>query len=318
MLYIGFFILSILLTYLIREYANKKAILDIPNARSSHTTPTPRGGGLAIVMLFYVGLIYFYDSIDSKLFYALLCSMPIALVSIIDDIFTISSKIRFLVQAVSSAIALYLLGGVTTVDLELFELSGWWLNVFALVSMVWVTNLYNFMDGIDGYAGSQAVLLGVGLFMFFNNPLGLVIAATSLGFLVLNWHKASIFMGDVGSATLGFIFAVFIFYDTSHGSIFIWLVLLSLFWSDSTVTLIQRYRNGEPISEAHKKHSYQRLVQSGWSHDRVVLYSIGFNLIFIILLYMMESSFSVFILNMASLYIIIKFVDNRKSFYDNA
>ncbi len=314
MIYIGLFVLSIVLTYSIRSYANKKAIYDIPNERSSHSTPTPRGGGLAIMIVFYIGLVYFQESIDSTLFYALLCAIPIALISLVDDVLTISSKVRFFIQSVSAAMALYFLGGVSSFDFILFELQGWWLNIIAFIAMIWLTNLYNFLDGIDGYAGSEAVMVGLGLFLFFHNPLGLVIVAACLGFLLFNWHKASIFMGDVGSATLGFVFAVFVFYDTSQGSIFIWLILLSLFWFDATLTLIRRYRNGEVVTQAHKKHAYQRLTQSGWSHDKVVWFSLVFNLIFFVLLYFVENVLIVFIFNIIALYTIVKLIDAKKSF----
>ena len=314
MIYIGLFFLSMILTYAIRSYANKKAIFDIPNERSSHITPVPRGGGLAIVIVFYIGLLYFQESIDAKLFYALFCAIPIALISLVDDIFTLSSKIRFFIQSASAGMALYFLGGVTSIDFILFELHGWWLNIIAFIAIIWLTNLYNFLDGIDGYAGSEAVMVGLGLFIFFHNPLGLVIVAACLGFLLFNWHQASIFMGDIGSATLGFIFAVFVFYDTSHGSIYVWLILLSLFWFDATLTLIRRYRNGEPITQAHKKHAYQRLVQSGWTHSKVVLFSLVFNLIFFVLLYFVENVLIVFILNIVVLYVIVKLIDAKKSF----
>ena len=116
MIYISLFVLSIVLTYAIRAYAMKKAIFDIPNERSSHVIPTPRGGGLAIVIVFYIGLLYFKESIDSKLFYALLCAIPIALISLVDDIFTLSSKIRFFIQSVSAVMALYFLDGVSSID----------------------------------------------------------------------------------------------------------------------------------------------------------------------------------------------------------
>jgi len=314
MIYIGLFLLSVLLTYAIKSYANKKAIFDIPNERSSHSTPTPRGGGLAIIIVFYFGLFYFKEGLDSRLFYALFCAAPIALISLMDDIFALSSRIRFFVQSVSAVMALYILGGVTSIDFIVFELHGWWLNIVAFIAMIWLTNLYNFLDGIDGYAGSEAVVVGLGLSLFFYNPLGLVIVTACLGFLLFNWHKASIFMGDVGSATLGFIFAVFVFYDTGHGNIYIWLILLSLFWFDATLTLVRRYRNGETITKAHKKHAYQRLIQSGWSHDKVVWSSLVFNLIFFVLLYFVENVLIVFMLNIIALYALMKLIDTKKSF----
>lgn len=314
MIYFGLFFLSVVLTYVIKVYATHKAVFDIPNERSSHSRPTPRGGGLAIVIVFYIGLLYFKESIDSRLFYALLCAIPISFISFLDDIFTLSSKIRFFIQSVSAGMVLYFLNGVSSIDFIFFEIHGWWVNVIAFLAIVWLTNLYNFLDGIDGYAGSEAVMVGLGILLFFHNPLGLVIVVASLGFLLFNWHQASIFMGDIGSATLGFIFAVFVFYDTSHGSIYIWMILLSLFWFDATLTLIRRYRNGESTTQAHKKHAYQRLTQSGWSHDKVVWFSIVFNLIFIVLLYFVENVLMVFMLNIIALYTIVKLIDAKKSF----
>ena len=314
MIYIALFVVSIVLTYMIKAYALKKSVMDIPNERSSHTVPTPRGGGAAIIMVFYMGLFYFRESIDTELFYALLCGLPIAFIGLLDDVFTLSSKIRFLIQSVSAGMALYFLGGVTSIDFVLFELQGWWLNILAFFAIVWLTNLYNFLDGIDGYAGSEAVTVGLGLFLLFHNPLGLVIVAAALGFLLFNWHQASIFMGDIGSTTLGFIFAVFVFADTGEGSIYVWLVLLSLFWFDATLTLIRRYLNGERISQAHKKHGYQRLVQSGWAHDKVVWTALLYNLLFLGLLYYIENGWIVFMLNILSLVVIVRFIDSRKAF----
>ena len=314
MIYIALFIISIVLTYMIKAYALKKSVMDIPNERSSHTVPTPRGGGAAIIMVFYMGLFYFRESIDTELFYALLCGLPIAFIGLLDDVFTLSSKIRFLIQSVSAGMALYFLGGVASIDFVLFELQGWWLNIIAFFAIVWLTNLYNFLDGIDGYAGSEAVTVGLGLFLLFHNPLGLVIVAAALGFLLFNWHQASIFMGDIGSTALGFIFAVFVFADTGEGSIYVWLVLLSLFWFDATLTLVRRYLNGERISQAHKKHAYQRLVQSGWAHDKVVWTALLYNLLFLGLLYYVEHGWIVFMLNILSLIVIVRFIDSRKAF----
>jgi len=317
MLYLTLFILSLILTYMIRLYADKKSILDIPNDRSSHITPTPRGGGVGIVILFFASVIYLRDSIDSSLFYALLCAIPIATISLIDDILTISSKIRILVQSISSILALYALGGVNSIDFIYFELDGYWINILALLSIIWLTNLYNFLDGIDGYATTQAITVGLGIFLFFDISLGLVIVSISLGFLLFNWHRASIFMGDVGSATLGFIFAIFVFYyinSGDDGDILISMVLLSLFWFDATVTLIRRLANREKLTQAHKKHAYQRLVQSGWSHDKVVIYALLFNLIFIFLLYFIPNIWIVFAINIISLFIILKLIDKKRGF----
>ena len=313
MIYLGLFLLSVILTYSIREYTLKKSILDIPNERSSHSTPTPRGGGLSIIIIFYIGVFIFRNSIENELFFALFTALPIAFISLVDDIRPLSSKIRLTIQAGSSILALYFLGGVNVIDFSLFQLSGWWLNIIAFFSILWLTNLYNFLDGIDGYAGSQTVIVGLGLFLFFSNPLGLVLVVGSLGFLLFNWHKASIFMGDVGSATLGFIVAILIFSDTSNENIYIWFVLLSLFWIDATVTLVRRYFNNESIGLAHRKHAYQRLTQVGWSHGKVVLFSIVFNAVFLLLLIFFESTI-VFIINIIIVVCILYWVERKKSF----
>ena len=314
MIYLALFVLSALLTYGVRAYARQKEILDIPNHRSSHDMPIPRGGGVAIILVFYIGLIYFREMVDTQFFYALLCALPIVIISLLDDMMGISSKVRLLIQGFSAMSALYFLGGIDSIDFLLIEVQGWWLNLVAFVFILWLTNLYNFLDGIDGYAASQAMLVGLGIILIFNNPLGGVIIAGSLGFLIFNWQKASIFMGDVGSATLGFIFALFVLSDTGNGSIYIWSILLSLFWFDATVTLIRRYRNGEKITQAHKKHAYQRLVQAGWSHQRVVGFAIGFNLIFLLLLYFSDLLLTLFIVNLAVLYGILHYIDSKKSF----
>ena len=314
MIYFSLFALSLLLTYMVRLLSYKNAIMDIPNERSAHTIPTPRGGGIGLLIVFYTGLIYFSDEITESLFYALLWGLPVAIIGFLDDIVTLSSKIRFVIQSISALGALYVLGGVDSIDFLFFELHGTWLNIFAFLSILWLINLYNFLDGIDGYAGSQAVSVGLGIYILLDQTLGMVIAVASLGFLFFNWHKASIFMGDVGSATLGFIFAIFIFSDTGEGNIYIWLILLSLFWFDATVTLVRRYLNGEKVTQAHNKHAYQRLVQSGWSHDRVVMYALVFNFIFLLLLYLIEESWIVLVGNLLCLMLLYISIEKKKRF----
>ncbi len=314
MIYLGLFLLSLSLTYSIKWYALHKAILDIPNERSSHTIATPRGGGLAIILTFYGGVFLFKEYLSTQLFMALFTALPIVVISLLDDVFTLSSKVRLMVQAFCAILALYFLGGINHIDLMWFELTGWWLNIVAFLFMIWLTNLYNFLDGIDGYAGSQTVMVGIGLTLFFANPLGLVLVVASLGFLVFNWHKASIFMGDVGSATLGFIMAILIFSDTSSPHIYFWLVMLSWFGFDATLTLIRRYRNGENITQAHRKHAYQRLVQSGWSHAQVSLGLILVNALFLLLLDFIPRWDIVFVINLVILYGMMYHIDKEKSF----
>jgi Fuc2NAc and GlcNAc transferase len=317
LIYASLFLVSFVATYGIRVFAEKKQILDIPNDRSSHSVPTPRGGGIAIILAFYLGLLYFHNAVESKLFWALFTALPIVLVSLLDDIVTLSFKVRLVVQAISAVAALLLLGGVDRIDFVLFELQGVWVNALAFVSILWLTNLYNFLDGIDGYAGSEALFVGLGMYLLFHNPLGMILAVASLGFLIFNWQKASIFMGDAGSATLGFLFAVFVFSDTSNGTIYTWLVLLSVFWFDATYTLIKRYRNGESVTQAHKKHLYQRLVQSGWSHQKVVVGALLVNALMLTGLWY-YSNMAVFAMDMMLMVSIVWYINRRRSFDDHS
>jgi Fuc2NAc and GlcNAc transferase len=299
----------------VRYYAIKKAILDLPNERSSHTTPTPRGGGVAIIISFYIGLFFFKEQISLELFLALFAGLPIAIISLLDDLLRLSSKVRLFVQAISAILALYLLGGVNHLDFGIVEFSGVWLNVFAFFIIVWLTNLYNFLDGIDGYAASQTVTLGIGLSLLLFNPLGYVLVTISLGFLLFNWHKASIFMGDVGSASLGFIIAIILFSESSGENIYFWLIALSLFWIDASITLVRRFINGEKVMEAHKKHAFQRLVQSGFSHTLVTVGLIAFNSLFLLLMYFFDWKV-VFLVNILCLIVILFWVEKRKQFSD--
>ncbi len=318
MFYSIVFVVALIGTYLIRYIANKKELLDHPNDRSSHTVPTPKGGGLAIMVTFFGGLVYLYiqAQVEPQLFFALLTALPVIVISLIDDIYPLSAKIRFAVQFSSAAAALYFLGGIDSIDFILFTLNGVWLNLIALLGIVWMTNLYNFLDGIDGYAGAEAVFVGLAAFLLFGSEPALLIAAATTGFLFFNWHKASIFMGDVGSAPLGFIFAVLILNDADAPSFLAWLILLSLFWFDATFTLIRRAKRGEKLSQAHKKHAYQRLNQAGYPHNKVVLLSITVNmLLFTALWFLPQSSYLyLFFVLLVLLYTLTKLIDTKKAF----
>ncbi|WOE70116.1 glycosyltransferase family 4 protein [Hydrogenimonas thermophila] len=314
------FLFSALLTLLMRHFALKKKLLDIPNERSSHTVPTPRGGGLAIVISFYGALLYFYmiNSIDPALFYALLAALPIVIVSLIDDAVSLSAKTRLAVQFVSACLALFALKEHLVLDFYFFRVDGYLLAPLFLLAIIWLTNLYNFLDGIDGYAASQAIFVSLGAYLFFNSELLLILAAAVLGFLIFNWQKASIFMGDVGSAFLGFVFAVFtIYFSNESGSIWIWLVLLGVFWFDATLTLYRRYRNKESLSKPHKKHAYQRIVQAGFSHQKTVVLAMSINLIGLLLILITYNTIFIplfSVLYIVLLYFIVLYIDRKKAF----
>ena len=319
MIYVTLFIFSFVVTYLIKQYAIKNSLLAEVNERSSHTTPVPHGGGIAIALTWFLGLTYLFFSheIAQNLYYALMTGSIISVISYIDDRVELSAKFRLGAQALVAAIGLYFLGGFEKLDLFFFTIDSQIItNLFAFFMIIWFINLYNFLDGIDGYAGSEAIFLGVAGYILFGGLHFLVLIVAVLGFLIWNWHKAKIFMGDVGSTLLGYNVAIFTLYYANQeaANFWIWIVFFGLFWFDATLTLLRRYKNGEKLSQAHKKHAYQRLTQNGWSHDKVSMYSISVNFILFGLVYFISNKFIVFVLTLVVLYAIVRFVDLKKDF----
>ena len=288
------FIISFLLTHIVKYAAQKKLILDVPNERSSHVKPTARGGGIAIALTWFAGISYLYHhgNIEAKLYYALISGILISLIGFIDDIYNIKFYIRLIAQSIATMSALYFLGGLNKFDCGFYTIeNNFILTTLALFGIIWFINLYNFIDGIDGYAASEAVFVSAALWFFTGHLSLLLLAFAVLGFLPLNWQKAKIFMGDTGSTLLGFSLAVFAIYlqNNSEFSILNWLILTSIFWFDATYTLFKRLVNKERITEAHKKHIYQRIVQWGFSHQKTVVYSLLINVIlFILVMFIQE------------------------------
>lgn len=297
----------------------KKSFVASVNERSSHTIPTPHGGGIAIAITWFIGLFYLYFTaqIESNLFYALLFGLIISIVSFFDDIYELSPKLRLIIQATVAIGGLYFLGGFETFTFGIFDISSSILtNIFAFFMIIWFINLYNFLDGINGYSGSEVVFLALAGFVLFGGNHFLVLGVAVLGFLYWNWNKAKIFMGDVGSTLLGYNIAIFtIYYANQEATNFwIWIILFGLFWFDATLTLIRRKLNKEKLSQAHKKHAYQRLTQSGWSHFKVTNYSIGINIILFGIVYFVSNIFVAFVFALILLILTMKFVDNKKAF----
>jgi len=305
------------------KFSLKRNILDIPNERSSHTLPTPRGGGLAIVISWYLGIsiLFFCGEVSSNLYFALLSGIFLAIISLIDDIFTIKPAIRLFIQSITVVISFVLLKGI---EPFIFHNTGIILRIIlysiTIIGMIWFINLYNFLDGIDGYASIEAICISLALFLFTGHNINLFLIAAVTGFLIWNWPKAKIFMGDVGSTQLGFIIAVLgIYFHNEHKiSIIYWLILTAPFWFDATLTLYRRWRNKEILSQAHRKHIYQRLVQSGFSHLQVDILLFIFNVVLIVAVYFSSKHNSMqiplLILTMASMYIVTIYADKRKPF----
>ncbi|MCT7626130.1 MraY family glycosyltransferase [Aliarcobacter butzleri] len=319
MIYIILLLISFLLTYFIKNYMIKKSLVASVNERSSHTVPTPHGGGIAIAITWFIGLFYLYfiGQIENNLFYALLFGAVISIVSFFDDIYELSPKLRLIIQAIVAIGGLYFLGGFETLTFGVFDIQNPIItNIFAFFMIIWFINLYNFLDGINGYAGSEALFLAVAGFILFGENHFLVLAVAVLGFLYWNWNKAKIFMGDVGSTLLGYNVAIFTIYYANQEptNFWIWIILFSVYWFDATLTLIRRKLNKERLSQAHKKHSYQRLTQAGWSHYKVTNYSIGLNILLFAIVYFISNIFVAFLLAFVVLVLSMKFIDSKKAF----
>ena len=297
----------------------KKSLIATVNERSSHSVPTPHGGGIAISITWFIGLFYlfFTNQIEQNFFYALLCGIVISIVSFFDDIYELSPKSRLIIQAIVAIGGLYFLGGFETLTFGIFDIqNSIFTNIFAFFMIIWFINLYNFLDGINGYAGSEAIFLAFAGFIFFTGNHFLVLAVAVLGFLYWNWNKAKIFMGDVGSTLLGYNVAIFTIYYANQEptNFWIWIILFSVYWFDATLTLIRRKLNKERLSQAHKKHAYQRLTQAGWSHYKVTNYSIGLNILLFAIVYFISNIFVAFLLAFVVLVLSMKFIDSKKAF----
>lgn len=275
---------SLLTAILIRRLR----IFDIPNERSSHSSPTPRGGGLAIVVGFLIGvsLIQIIGTtvpIRSQYFWGFMFSLfLIAGVSFYDDIQHRGFKVKLGTQLVSILIVMAAGNVIDVIRLPwLGEVQAFIvLYPLTLVWLLGLTNAYNFMDGLDGMAASTAVVASV-FFSYiafregshFAYLVSLALGAATMGFLVFNWSPAKIFMGDVGSTFLGFAFATLAIvaarYDHSHTSLFVMPLLLFHFIFDSIFTLIRRLGNGDNVFQGHRTHLYQLMNRLGYSHKAV-------------------------------------------------
>ena len=275
---------SYLGVWIIRRYAEKRQLLDHPNERSSHSLPTPRGGGLAIVLLVTgTGLAFVRAEELSRDLVYIVCGVVIAFLGWRDDTHSLSPRVRFAVQGLVAAASIWGLGYFSSVTIPLFgklQLGA----VGVVITFLWIiglTNAYNFMDGIDGIAGGVAFAAGLGWVLLTSNIaylansfvfwIALAIAAGSLGFLGHNWQPAKIFMGDVASTFLGYSFAVMplMAANAEGDALMLGTLLLWTFIMDAGVTFIRRAFQRENVFAAHRTHVYQRLVIGGYSHARI-------------------------------------------------
>jgi len=271
-------------------------ILDVPNYRSSHEQPVPNSGGVAIVLAVFTGFVVVYAVSDQvriaerHMFGLGLSAVAIVVVSLLDDLKKLQSfQIKLATQILAAAV---LLG----FDIVIRELTlpfvgsialGWLAYPVTLLWVIGLTNIFNFMDGLNGLAGGTAVIVSTffvlitfGEGSLFIYILSYVLLAATLGFLPFNFPRARIFMGDVGSQFLGFMFAALAViaaeYDASRTSMMIMPLLFLHFIFDTIFTFFRRLFAGEDVTQAHRSHLYQLLNRMGWSHVQVSLLQYGF------------------------------------------
>lgn len=276
---------SALLTGLLCRLAVRSGFIDRPTARSSHSVPTPRGGGLAIVLTSLVALAFIEAEglVSAALLKALGGGgLAVAIAGFVDDRWSLPPAVRLLVHLSAGAWCLFWLGGLPSIEVagSVLDLGrvGFLLGVLGIV---WALNLFNFMDGIDGIAATEAIFVTAAgaIIQYQIEPspgLPLVLAtlcAACAGFLLWNWPPARIFMGDVGSGYLGFMIAGLAVAGVKQNSasLWMWMILTSAFFVDATTTLVRRSLRGERVYEAHRTHAYQWLARKWGSHRNVTL-----------------------------------------------
>jgi UDP-N-acetylmuramyl pentapeptide phosphotransferase/UDP-N-acetylglucosamine-1-phosphate transferase len=276
------FILAAGLTPLLASSARARGLLDVPNHRSSHSVATPRIGGIALVAAVVFGTLgcdLFGAALGPRAKGAVTLAVAMGILGLIDDIRPLPALLRLVMQSSIAVVALMVLGAAT-----LPWLPAWLAAAVTVFWMVSLTNAFNFMDGVDGIAGAQAVVAGIGWAAVAaiagwrdTACLGLLVAAAAGGFLLYNWQPARVFMGDAGSAFLGFLFAALpltapsgVILSPCYAVLLMWPFLF-----DTGFTLLRRLRRRENILSAHRSHLYQRLALTGKSHRDVALFYAG-------------------------------------------
>lgn len=291
---IPLFLMSVLVTGIVLRLASSAQLIAVPVDRSSHNAPTPVGGGLAIVAAYLVGILclQWTGLVPTSELQVLAVSLAVAIIGLADDRRHVDFRLRLIVQFTAVFVAMAGIGGIPQSEL-LGEVAGGYAVVwiFFALTLLWMTNLYNFMDGIDGFAGVQTCVVGfaaAGLLAYGEDYglalLCLFLASGGAGFLVWNWPPARIFMGDVGSGFIGFTLGVIAIFSIIHESMSLWswLLLMGCFIVDATLTLLRRVAAGEPWYQAHCSHAFQIAARKFGSHQRVTLGLLLINVIWLL------------------------------------
>ena len=278
------FLISLLGTRLMILALRKRTVLlDIPNLRSNHRAPVPKGGGIAVVISLIICLLVV--DIDYGIVLSLLL---LAAVSLLDDLIGVPIVIRLCVQIIAVTVALSGMPDFVSASV----LPNWVIHCFVGLLWVWFINVFNFMDGIDGISASEMISIGIGVavpvvllgdFPSVLSNYGLIVASAAFGFLWWNWHPAKIFLGDVGSVPIGFLLGYLLLLAFTHGYHFTAIILPAYYLSDASITLIKRAYRRQKIWQAHSEHYYQQAIRKGKSHEFVVRCIFGINLLLILL-----------------------------------
>jgi Fuc2NAc and GlcNAc transferase len=288
-------VISALLTGWVRRLALAHKVIDVPNERSSHGAPTPRGGGMAIVVSLLAAVVVLgaVHLMPSRLAIAIWVGGGlVAVVGFLDDRRHVPATVRLVVHFAAASLFVWSRGRLPPID---FGIAVWDLgfagSAIGIFALVWFLNLYNFMDGIDGIASVEAISIAVAATLILvvrgiespAIPLLLFMAAAVGGFLIWNWPPARIFMGDAGSGFLGFILGAVAWTTAAAGelSVWFWLILCGAFFVDASLTLLRRWRLGEPLAAAHRSHAYQRLSRRLGSHRTVTLGCLAVNVVWL-------------------------------------
>jgi UDP-N-acetylmuramyl pentapeptide phosphotransferase/UDP-N-acetylglucosamine-1-phosphate transferase len=278
-------VVSAFVVEVVRRRAVVLGLVDLPNPRSSHRTPMPKGGGLGILAGLLAGIaLIALDSTErfrTATLALVLCSLTIAAVGLVDDRKGLSSRLRLFLQLATASIFVAAAGPIQVLPLpEPFAIDvryGWAAMILTVLWLTAVTNFFNFMDGVDGLAGGQAVASSIGIAVAAWSSDAVAISASlcgaSLGFLLYNWPPARVFMGDVGSGAIGFLLGglpLLAPVENRSAAVLAVAIGLTFFILDPVLTLCRRVLKGEPIMQAHRQHLYQKLVPVGAINRRVI------------------------------------------------
>ena len=249
--------------------------IDIPNQRSSHSRPTPKGAGLGIIATLLIVYYTFFPLTD---FYFIGSVLVLTILSFINDNKQLSIIIRLIIQMTLAIIVLHLWPPLQHTVFLSNIVPVWLENIIIILLIIWLINLFNFMDGIDGISGTQCVIIGVGagLALFLSQGqykleqlIAGFMAGSSLAFLFWNWSPAKVFLGDAGSIPLGFINAILILLLCKSGLWYVAIIINNYYIFDASITLLRRIQTKQKPWKAHKEHFYQKAVQNGYSHSKV-------------------------------------------------